>query len=332
MTTPTRRPPKAEDRLRRLLVMLPWLMEVEHVPLAEVASRFAMSEPEVVRDLELVAMCGLPPYVDEMIDVFVDDGIVHVGVPRLFRRSLRLTAPEAFSLLAAARTAEELPGADAGGALQRGLDRVTAALRDAGVLGDAAVDGDGDPTTGVEIDLDRPPLADLVATAVADGAQLRIDYFSPTRDEVTRRVVVPRHVFVDRGNWYLRADDEASGEARTFRIDRIESAEPTGVTVPVDPALAEPAEFFTDRDVPRVRLRVTPRAAWILDRYPHDSAEPVTGRSVPPGSIEVELPVASEQSLARLLVRLGPDATVVDPRGAGDLAADLAERMLSRYR
>ena len=52
----TRRVTRAEDRLRRLLVMLPWLMEVEHVPLSDVAARFGMTEQEVVRDLELVAM------------------------------------------------------------------------------------------------------------------------------------------------------------------------------------------------------------------------------------------------------------------------------------
>ena len=40
-------------------------------------------------------MCGLPPFVDEMIDVFIDDDMVVVGVPRLFTRPLRLTAPRA---------------------------------------------------------------------------------------------------------------------------------------------------------------------------------------------------------------------------------------------
>ena len=75
--------------------MLPWLMEVGEVALADVARRFDMTEAQVAEDLELVAMCGLPPFVDEMIDVFVDDGMVFVGVPRLFTRPLRLTAPEA---------------------------------------------------------------------------------------------------------------------------------------------------------------------------------------------------------------------------------------------
>ena len=76
-----RSPRNAEERLQRLLVMLPWLMEVGEVPLADVARRFDMTEADVQKNLELVAMCGLPPFVDEMIDVFVDEGIVFVGVP-----------------------------------------------------------------------------------------------------------------------------------------------------------------------------------------------------------------------------------------------------------
>ena len=66
----------------------------------------------MAHDLELAAMCGLPPFVDEMIDVFIDDDTVFVGVPRLFTRPLRLTAPEGFALVAAGRAAMQLPGAE----------------------------------------------------------------------------------------------------------------------------------------------------------------------------------------------------------------------------
>ena len=75
-------PRGAEDRLRRLLVMLPWLMERGEVSVAETAQRFDLTEAEIAKDLELVAMCGLPPFVDELIDVFIDDG--NSKFPRIF--------------------------------------------------------------------------------------------------------------------------------------------------------------------------------------------------------------------------------------------------------
>ena len=316
-------PRNAEDRLRRLLVMLPWLMEVGEAPLADVARRYGLTEAQVERDLELVAMCGLPPFVDEMIDVFVDEGMVYVGVPRLFTRPLRLTAPEGFTLLAAGRAAMELPGADPAGPLGRGLDKL------AGALGDAGLDthhDTHDDTTGVVVDLARPPLADELAEAATDGAELRIEYYTPARDEVAERAIVPRHVFVDAGNWYVLADDDRSGERRTFRIDRIESATPTGeLSPPLDDAPA-PGAFFVDAEVPRATLRLAPAAHWVIEQYPVDSVADV---SRPPGWVEVRLPVSSDRWLAKLLIRLGPDAVLVGDPGP---AAALARRVLDNYR
>ena len=100
-----RHPRPAEERLRRLLVMLPWLMERGEVPVADVARRFGLTPAEVARDLELAAMCGLPPFVDELIDVFIDEGLIFVGVPRLFTRPLRLNAVARIPVTATSRAA-----------------------------------------------------------------------------------------------------------------------------------------------------------------------------------------------------------------------------------
>jgi len=313
-------PRRAEDRLRRLLVMLPWLMEVGEVPLADVARRFGLTEAQVERDLELVAMCGLPPFVDELVDVFVDDGTVFVGVPRLFTRPLRLTAPEGFTLLAAGRAAMELPGADPSGPLGRGLDKLARAL------GEAGLDpGSGDGTAGVVVDLARPGLADELVEAAMSGAELRVEYFTPARDEVTERTIVPRHVFADAGNWYVLADDERTGERRTFRIDRIESAVPTGVVRPAIDGVEVPDRFFVDAEVPRATVQLAPAAQWVIEEYPVDSVDAL---AQPDGWVEVRLPVSSDRWLATLLLRLGPDAALV---GSASPAADLARRILRGY-
>ena len=314
-------PRNAEDRLRRLLVMLPWLMEVGEAPLVDVARRFEMTESQVQSDLELVAMCGLPPFVDEMVDVFVDDGIVFVGIPRLFTRPLRLTAPEAFSLLTSARTAMELPGADASGALGRGLAKLAAELADAGL---ATGGGDVDDTAGVVVDLARPEFADDLVQSAASGTELEISYYSPARAEITRRSIVPRHVYADAGNWYVSADDDRSQSRRTFRIDRIESIVATGRTLDVE-ATTSPGRFFEDADVDRATIRVSPDARWVLDQYPIDVVIELAD-----GWAEARLPVSSDRWLARLLIRLGPDAVLIEPVGESPAVA-IARRALDRY-
>jgi proteasome accessory factor C len=309
-------PRGAEGRLRRLLVMLPWLMEEGEVPLREIAERFDLTEAQVSKELELVAMCGLPPYVDEMIDVFIDDGMIWVGVPRLFTRPLRLNSVEAWELLAAGRAAMELPGADPDGALGRGLAKLAAALGE-------------DDTAGVRIDLDRPAATEAIVEAVRDGAQLRIRYWSSSSDETTERTIVPRQVFADRGEWYVSADDDRSGSVRTFRIDRIEALERTGEDAePSDRELPTPGDWFADGSIPRVTVRLAPSARWVAERYPVDDVSAPDGD----GWVTARLPVASEAWLVRTLVRLGPDAEVVEPGSYRELATAAAGRILARYR
>jgi proteasome accessory factor C len=295
--------------------MLPWLMERGEVSVAETAAHFGMAEREVVRDLELAAMCGLPPFVDELIDVFIDEGMIWVGVPRLFTRPLRLNSVEAWELLAAGRAAMELPGADPEGPLGRGLAKLASYL------------GEGD-ASAVRIDLDRPAVVDELAAAVGDRALLRFAYRSASSDEVVERTVLPRQIYSDRGEWYLAADDDRSGSVRTFRVDRIERFERTGeVGTPSSDDLARPGEWFADGSVPRVLVRLGPGARWVVERYPVDD---VAGPD-DAGRMTVSLAVASEQWFVRLLLRLGPDVEVLDPPGADAAASAMARRIVDRY-
>ena len=294
--------------------MLPWLMERGEAPVAEMAARFGLSEAELVADLELAAMCGLPPFVDELIDVFVDEGTVYAGVPRVFTKPMRLTAPEAFALTAAGRAALQLPGSDPDGPLSRALAKLDAALGKA----------------ELEVEMAAPPESDRLVAAAGAGEVMAIRYWSAARETTSERRVAPRSVFGDRGNWYLLADDldlVAAGvdAERTFRLDRIERMEPTGERVEAREG-ARPQEWFADDSVATAVLRLGPQAMWVVERYPVRSIEPREA-----GRADVELAVASERWLSRLLVRLGENATVVEPVAWRGLAAATARAVLARY-
>jgi len=309
-----RGPRPAHDRLRRLLVMLPWLMERGEVSIAEMADHFSLTESELVADLELVAMCGLPPFIDELIDVFIDDGRVFAGVPRVFTRPLRLTAPEGFALLAAGRAAMALPGADPAGPLGRALDKLAATLGDVGVV----------------IDLERPPIADVMAAAASTAERVRITYWTPARDEAATREITPRAVFADSGHWYVVADDQRSHEQRSFRLDRILDSEATGVFDAVrETIIPDPERWFADeRDIERATLRLPTEMAWMVERYPLDSLEADARHD---DMMVAVLPVASEQWLARLMLRLGDRAEVIEPQRWTKLGAETARAVLARY-
>ncbi|MDQ3738832.1 MAG: WYL domain-containing protein, partial [Actinomycetota bacterium] len=140
--------------------------------------------------------------------------------------------------------------------------------------------------------------------------------------------VIPRRLFADRGNWYLDADDRRSGEPRTFRLDRIDSYRRLGEFD--DPAVQPAAtEWFADAAIPRATLCLRPGAFWVTERYPLDDVfeTELGGERLR----VVRLAVSDERWLARLMVRLGPDAAVIEPVGWRGVADDVRTRIRSRY-
>ena len=49
----------AEESLRRLLALVPWVASQDGPRIEEVCARFGCSEAELAQDLELLFMCGL---------------------------------------------------------------------------------------------------------------------------------------------------------------------------------------------------------------------------------------------------------------------------------
>jgi predicted DNA-binding transcriptional regulator YafY len=73
----------------------------------------------------------------------------------------------------------------------------------------------------------QSPATEVVLTLAAAIRQRRctkIRYATPGREEADR-IVAPYGLVLHAGRWYLTADDKRSGEIRTFRVDRVRSAE-----------------------------------------------------------------------------------------------------------
>ena len=304
----------ATERLRRLLIILPWLMERGEVSVDEVAERFSVGIDDLIRDLELVSMCGLPPYVDEMIDVFIDEGMIFVGIPRLFTRPLRLSEVEAFELLAAGRAAMQLPGADLDGALARGLGKIARGL--------------GEDDTGLLVVAPTPEIVQELSQVIENRERVEVRYQSSKDVAPTDRLLEPFVVFSSQGNWYTHAHDVGSEGLRTFRVDRIESLTVIGQAENEAPdSMPEPGIWFADAEIERVTLRVAPRGRWIYERYPVDEVSSPDAD----GWVEVRLAVTSRQWFERLLLRLGDAVEVVDPSSMRVVRSEAAARVLGRY-
>ena len=316
--------PLAGPRLARVLAIVPYVLAHPGTTIPELAERFRVGARDIEQDLELLPMCGLPPYTaDRLIDVWVDDeGAVDIRLAEYFERPLRLTPAEGVALVAASRALLAVPGADADGPLATAVDKLEAVV---GVSGRLSIDvGDA---------------AHLVAIrdAIEGHARVEIDYYSYARDEMTTRRIDPARVFHALGAWYLDAYCHRAEGDRLFRVDRVQAVRSTGETFAPRPHPAAGEEgadgaltglvYHPRPDDRRVALRLAPGAAWVADELPvderHDEAD---------GAVRVVLVVSEDAFLERLLLRLGPDAEVLDPAGAVDLRTAAAARLLRRYR
>ena len=100
MPEPARHTAKTSERLGRMLVIVPYLVQHPGSLLAEVARTFDVPVDQLRRDLDLLFMSGLPPYgPGDLIEVDVDEEErIWSSMAEHFSRPLRLTRNEALAL------------------------------------------------------------------------------------------------------------------------------------------------------------------------------------------------------------------------------------------
>jgi len=304
-----------------MLVIVPYLVQHPGTSLEAASTLFEVPPQQLRRDLDLLFMSGLPPYgPGDLIDVDVDeDGNVWISMADHFARPLRLTRPEALAVYLRATELLATPGIPEAPALASALTKLRQALGP-DTLGDA---------TGIEAVVagSAPPHLSALRAAAADGRRITIGYTAASTGEPSERDIEPEAVFASAGRWYVVAWDVSADGERVFRADRVSHVEDTGRRF--EPRGLEGAgrPLYTagEHDV-AVRLVLRPPARWVAEYY---ATTDVTTRD--DGSVEATLPARQTAWVARLLLRLGPDADVVEPPELRAQTRAIAAAALARY-
>ena len=302
------------DRLIRLLALLAYLAEVGDASLEDLSLRFGIDERSLVRQLELAACCGLPPYTpDELLELVIDDGRVYAFGLDALRRPPRLTPDEGFALAASARALLSVHGDGDDGPLASGLAKLESAL--------------GASRVGVEIG--SAEHLEALRRATEHCEIVEIDYLGAAKGEQTTRRIEPVRVTALEGTFYVDAFCHLAKDWRRFHLQRILSVRPTGKTfVPKQP----PEEFRTSRafvggpSVKVAELAISLAQAELVERF-------VTGAptELADGRVAVRIEVGDLEWFGRLVLRLGGDAEVLRPPELASAAAHVARRALRRY-
>ncbi|MUL44177.1 WYL domain-containing protein [Streptomonospora sp. PA3] len=346
----SRRQSASSEQLRRLLMLVPYALSHD-VRVPEVAAHFGLSQRQVLKDLSLLWMCGLPGYTPgDLIDVDLEaaeaTGEIIIGNADTLAQPLRLTADEAASLVIGVELLGELPGVADSEALKRVGEKLrTAAAAPVGAdtpagaqSGGGAAEGTPDPlerlagSVGVRIELSDEvrEVQRRCDEALRAGQLIHLRYLSGYVDEVTERDVDPMGLVVHDGHAFLEGWCRLRGDVRLFRLDRV-----LDLTVLPEPArvpararrrdLSEGVLQLSSDDT-RVTLELEPAARWVTEEYLCSSVRELDG-----GRVRAVLRTPAPEWVCRLALRLGPQARVVAPVELAERVREEARRALSAY-
>lgn len=310
-------------RLSRILLLLPYAIQHPGSTVSDLSRKFDIPRNELIDDLNLVFLCGLPGYgPGDLIDVDFQDDRVFITMADYFSAPLRLTPAEALALYAGGQAIAALPNMEQADSLKRALQK----------LGRSLGGGPSEDAGAVKVRFEESPAdhMEVLQEGLARHKQVRIEYFSASSAEFSTRNVDPWGLVAALGRWYLVGLDHNSGEERMFRVDRIKNAAVTEHDAPA------PEDFDAERykgafvgrdDQPTVTMEISPHAArWFEDYYPVRSST-----ELPDGWRRVELFSSSDTWSATLVLRLGDDVRNVGPGSVVERARALATAIASRH-
>jgi proteasome accessory factor C len=302
--------------LARLLNLVPYLQARPGIRIAEAAADLGVSEQQLRDDLELLWVCGLPGYgPGDLIDMAFDGDRVTITYDAGIDRPLKLTPDEALALVVALRLLAETPGVSDRDVIERARAKVEQ------VVGEPA-------PVAIRLPGASRRLAE-VRDAVGTGRALEITYYSANRDRITTRTIDPLRVVMVGGYGYLEAWCRLVNAMRRFRVDRIDELtvldEPAAPPPQARPAPVADGIFRPSAELPLVTLRVRRAARWIAEYYPCERVDDTGDEWL------VSLRVTDLAWAQRLVLRLGPEVTVVGPAALAEAVRERAAAALEGY-
>ncbi|HRU04934.1 MAG TPA: WYL domain-containing protein [Candidatus Brocadiia bacterium] len=322
-------PDPVAQRLTRILTMIAYVRRrPEGVPIGELTQYLGCTREELVADIDAALLCGAPPYLpSDYINAGIERGRVFISLADHISRPIALTLQEALAVLLAL---DSLPAGMAANEVVRGLrgrilglfpgqgrreiQRIGRRLRLGGQPGPLG------QTLGV------------LEEAIRDSEEVRIEYYTASRDAMSERVVRPYGLVEQGGMWYAVGWCLMRDRELPFRVDRIRRIEKTGQRFdpPKDFDIARYAReemyFPTSRDL-HAAIRLAPDLVrWVMDERFAGAIEPQED-----GAAVLTLSVSRWEWLLSWLLQYGPKAEALRPPALRSKMIEACDAALANY-
>ena len=200
-------------RAIRLLDLVPYIVAHPGISITELAKEFSISRDEVLKDLNLLFLCGLPGYTPlELIDISFDEESVVIRDPQNLAAPRNLNESEALIARIALAALEESTPRTSSAYLQ------IVALREK----IAKAFSSSIPASAITFTLDKERATlEAIEGAIKQELDLEITYNNVTKDSSSRRSITPISIIAEDKRTLVSAYCHSAKALRTFNLAQI---------------------------------------------------------------------------------------------------------------
>lgn len=308
-------------KTERLLETVFLLLGKRKVTAEELAARFGVSKRTVLRDMESLALAGIPIYGRQgkeggfsLMETFILD------------KSL-LTAEEQKEILSALETMKPF--------VEKDSEKLLVKLK--GIFSSTETQ-----TDWLEVDFSRwgkktgdTEKFNLLKTCILKRQPIAFVY-SNTSGKTESRQAYPLKLVFKKNTWYLQGFCPDKNDYRTFKLNRLRelSVLPGNFEDKYRPPLLDTSEYVpenpaTNPPIPVISLTLqfSPEAAYRV--YDEFEPEEITPNS--DGSFTVEVSYPETDWVYGYILSFGSTVTVISPRKAAEIIKSRSEKIFQKY-
>ena len=200
-------------RAIRLLDLVPYIVAHPGISITELAKEFSISRDEVLKDLNLLFLCGLPGYTPlELIDISFDEESVVIRDPQNLAAPRNLNESEALIARIALAALEESTPKTSAAYLQ------IIALREK----IAEAFSSSIPASAITFTLDKERATlEAIESAIKQELDIEMTYNNVTKDSSSRRSITPISIIAEDKRTLVSAYCHSAKALRTFNLAQI---------------------------------------------------------------------------------------------------------------
>jgi proteasome accessory factor C len=196
--------------------LVPYIVSHPGISISELATEFSISRDEVLKDLNLLFLCGLPGYTPlELIDISFDEESVVIRDPQNLASPRNLNESEALIARIALAALEESTPKNSPAFLP------IVALREK----IAKAFSSSIPASAITFSLDKERITlGVIEKAIQQDLDLDILYNNVTKDSSSQRAITPISIIAEDKRTLISAYCHSAKALRTFNLSQITAA------------------------------------------------------------------------------------------------------------